>query len=686
VVAYPAHCEVSAAGNPSEYVGAPRPAARNRAHSLPEDAEASSSRPAHMKDPIKVPLLPAEVATVRGVLLDARLDAARCPDWPRLHTVVQHGRFKGANEEFHVLSRWAAGASSEEIDAEAAHAAAAWAFLVGFGEIKSLYRARVSKVVRTLIARPGWHAAYAASPALRAHVGGLHADLQAAFHLEGPRPAAPEPRAEGAAAQVADDNEDYIAVGRPSEIVDAETVNCETRSQAGISDLDHAAESLRQFMQSAEGQDLIFRTYECYQYIHKMSEFCRSRSRFGHGSVTVTTALAGAGAAGTVAVGGIIFCASGGAIAPAVATAIGVGLYAGAISGAVELINALSSFGFDAFQAKLVKNHIEKLSGCIAVWDEKIQAVLEAAEHLAEGPHKMEQAVEHIVGAVGQASITASWIHGIMQAIIRANTADTTSLIAPSVLGGAVSAGSTIAASLMLGLSGVSLISNLVTTVLAGIHVYKGGYCDAADNLGAHADRFCAMLHMMSETAQGTRAHKYLVGQLPDLLFVEVEGCLVPPANYRLFDKSAQVLSGAMDYGQAYFQLAVGSRRRDTGEALSRVAVNGWTTLRRAVLLRLLPDDPREVWIQCFDKRGVQRVLRGDPPMGRPLRLDIREQAQKSVKLVSGRDRAELEVSYQVIRTAHGGADDGGPRRPAALAPRRRRGASAEPAPRKWST
>mmetsp|Transcript_64865 Transcript_64865/g.141344 ORF Transcript_64865/g.141344 Transcript_64865/m.141344 type:complete len:552 (-) Transcript_64865:60-1715(-) len=96
--------------------------------------------------------------------------------------VVNQANFAGANDEFNALKTSVLSASVEDIDGAKAHADVVLEFLVGFVEKKNLYRQQVAKVVRSCLAAPGWHRAYAARPDLHARVAGLHEDLQSAFN------------------------------------------------------------------------------------------------------------------------------------------------------------------------------------------------------------------------------------------------------------------------------------------------------------------------------------------------------------------------------------------------------------------------------------------------------------------------------------------------------------------------
>lgn len=80
--------------------------------------------------------------------------------WDRLEAVVKSQRFSGANDEFNEFKAVVLKASPDELEVEAAHARIGWEFLVGFAEIKAMYRSFILKIIEKLAAVPCWKAAY----------------------------------------------------------------------------------------------------------------------------------------------------------------------------------------------------------------------------------------------------------------------------------------------------------------------------------------------------------------------------------------------------------------------------------------------------------------------------------------------------------------------------------------------
>jgi len=313
----------------------------------------------------------------------------------------------------------------------------------------------------------------------------------------------------------------------------------------------------------------------------------------------------------------------------------------------VSLVNTLTSLGLDALEARFVKSRMEELSRRIATWDGYVRAALEAAENVAKGPH----AVSELAVVLSDYGIMASSVVSIANAIYRANASrvDSLAAAAPQALGGVVKAGTPVAQSLMISLSGVGLICSLVDAVAAGFQMWSG-YCEAADSLESHADRFCAMLRMMREMACGTPAHRSLTGKLPWLLLLEVCECRVPKPDYRVFDHTRRVVRGRRDRGHVYFHVTLGGRTRNTSHTLAKVDPGRWSAVGRAVLLRLLRTDPLELRVQGFDKRGIQSLVRGDPAMGRELPLELSWQEEEGLVLESPDGTTAMKLSYQVIR------------------------------------
>lgn len=141
---------------------------------------------------------------------------------------------------------------------------------------------------------------------------------------------------------------------------------------------------------------------------------------------------------------------------------------------------------------------------------------------------------------------------------------------APSMIGGAVRAGSLTASGLVMTFSGVGVVCGLSETILAGVQIWSG-YCEAADALDAHADKFCAILRMMREQASGTPAQLSLRGKLPWLVLVKVNKCKLPLPNYRTGDFYKKLRGQRQYAGRTFFRFELGSRAITTSGQLIRI-------------------------------------------------------------------------------------------------------------------
>lgn len=110
--------------------------------------------------------------------------------WPKIESIVKGRKYKSANEEFGALRTAVQKASPETLVANAVQARLGWEFLLGFAAEKSMFRAQVVTVSRTLVATSGWSQALAQSADLRQCVDGLHEDIKEALRpaFEGPPP------------------------------------------------------------------------------------------------------------------------------------------------------------------------------------------------------------------------------------------------------------------------------------------------------------------------------------------------------------------------------------------------------------------------------------------------------------------------------------------------------------------
>merc|ERR1712232_173194 len=124
-------------------------------------------------------------------------------------------------------------------------------------------------------------------------------------------------------------------------------------------------------------------------------------------------------------------------------------------------------------------------------------------------------------------------------------------------MGGLVQGGTAAASSITAGFLGVSVVCGLMDTIGAGRKIWSG-YCEAADGLDGHADKFCAMLRMMREIARGTEVHKRLTGKLPRMVLLEIQLCKLPKPDLRFGDRAKKRITGisrAQVFGRTYFKV-----------------------------------------------------------------------------------------------------------------------------------
>merc|ERR1711988_1582310 len=122
------------------------------------------------------------------------------------------------------------------------------------------------------------------------------------------------------------------------------------------------------------------------------------------------------------------------------------------------------------------------------------------------------------------------------------------------------------------------------------------GYCEAADSLEAHADKFCAILRVMRETARGTAVQQALRGHLPWMVLLQIDSCKLPKPGYRPGDLTRKAFRNKRP-ARTYFQFQAGLRRRSTADELTQITPKEWCTVGRAVLMRLFTRDEFEVHV-----------------------------------------------------------------------------------------
>jgi hypothetical protein len=300
-----------------------------------------------------------------------------------------------------------------------------------------------------------------------------------------------------------------------------------------------------------------------------------------------------------------------------------------------------------------VSSRIEKLSKDIEKWDKYMQAVLQAA---AEKTSDDLAAADKLAAALAHCGSSGSDAYKVVRCLITASSVAKTD--AASVGSGstqlALQGGSSLATQLTLSFSAVTLVCGLVETIKAGKQMWSGN-CDAADSLDGQADRFCAMLMLMSETARGTTVHKQLQGKLPSLVLLQVGSCELPQPSYRPGDEVRKaVCTMREDKTRAYFQFRIGNRRRCTSNEPAQVTPKKESEIGRAVLMRVFDGDAPEVNVRAFDKRGIQSFMMGDPRMGKRLKLQLENAGTWNVTLKSEDGKTTVDLTYQILRHSPG--------------------------------
>jgi hypothetical protein len=110
------------------------------------------------------------------------------PSWPveDIQTAVRGGaeEVKGAEGTFRMLRKAVVSADSAEVEANVAHAAAIWMFLLEFAAGRKIYRRQVLEVVNALMESKAWEDAYSSNKSLEAMARTLPGDVQAAFAVQ----------------------------------------------------------------------------------------------------------------------------------------------------------------------------------------------------------------------------------------------------------------------------------------------------------------------------------------------------------------------------------------------------------------------------------------------------------------------------------------------------------------------
>lgn len=102
--------------------------------------------------------------------------------WDRFVSYVARDDYMGANEDFIAFRKAVRAASVAEIEAQSAKAEIVWEFLIGFAQVKPLYRSWIQQVIEKLTQSPSWWEAYEGRSDLRARASTLHAKLQESLH------------------------------------------------------------------------------------------------------------------------------------------------------------------------------------------------------------------------------------------------------------------------------------------------------------------------------------------------------------------------------------------------------------------------------------------------------------------------------------------------------------------------
>lgn len=131
---------------------------------------------------------PSPSAPARVAQHTTRTSQLQWPSWQTIDRIVARDAFGSSTDEFNALRAVANDATPVEIEAEAASAEIAWAFLIGFAEAKKVFRSQIVQVVTSLGAVPSWQVALSSRPDLVRKASALHPDLIAAFGLTIPVP------------------------------------------------------------------------------------------------------------------------------------------------------------------------------------------------------------------------------------------------------------------------------------------------------------------------------------------------------------------------------------------------------------------------------------------------------------------------------------------------------------------
>jgi len=102
-------------------------------------------------------------------------------DWGQLDEIIATGKFASGNEVFQNLKKNVHKSSVDDIERWVDRAGSVWEFLIGFAEIKVMYRKLIIQIFNKLTQVPGWVAVWRQRPDLHEKIQTLHEDLQAAL-------------------------------------------------------------------------------------------------------------------------------------------------------------------------------------------------------------------------------------------------------------------------------------------------------------------------------------------------------------------------------------------------------------------------------------------------------------------------------------------------------------------------